>query len=66
MSRDQASPIFKALVALDRQQIEVNDLSLPVVAGMHVSTEIVQGERTVLEYLLSPMQRVSGEAGRER
>lgn len=66
ISRDQTSPIFKALVALDQQQIEVNALALPVVAGMQVSAEIVQGKRTVLEYLLSPIQRVSGEAGRER
>jgi hypothetical protein len=26
----------------------------------------VQGKRTVLEYLLSPVQRVVGEAGMER
>jgi HlyD family secretion protein len=33
---------------------------------MQVSAEIMQGERTVLEYLLSPVQRVANEAARER
>jgi HlyD family secretion protein len=33
---------------------------------MQVSAEIMQGERTVLEYLLSPVQRVASEAGKER
>jgi hypothetical protein len=33
---------------------------------MQVSAEIVQGKRTVLEYLLSPVQRVASEAAMER
>ena len=39
---------------------------LPLSAGMQVSAEIVQGRRTVLEYLLSPVQRVVSEAAMER
>jgi hypothetical protein len=34
--------------------------------GMQVNAEIHLGTRTVLEYLLSPVQRVAHEAGRER
>jgi HlyD family secretion protein len=33
---------------------------------MRVIAEIKQGERTVLEYLLSPVQKTFSEAGRER
>jgi len=33
---------------------------------MAVTAEIHQGTRSVLEYLLSPIQRVAQEAGRER
>jgi len=33
---------------------------------MQVNAEIHLGTRTVLEYLLSPIQRVAHEAGRER
>lgn len=57
---------FKALVELETQQLKTNDLRLPLAAGMEVSAEIRQGRRTVLEYLLSPVQRVSSEAGTER
>jgi hemolysin D len=39
---------------------------LPLSAGMQVSAEIVQGRRTVLEYLLSQVQRVVSEAAMER
>ncbi len=39
---------------------------LPLSAGMGVTAEIHQGSRTVLEYLLSPVKRVTQEAGRER
>jgi hemolysin D len=57
---------FKALIELRAQKLEASDLSLPLAAGMQVSAEIMQGERTVLEYLLSPIQRVTDEAARER
>jgi HlyD family secretion protein len=57
---------FKALVELDRQRLEANGLELPLAAGMQVTAEIKQGTRTVMEYLLSPVQRVVSEAGMER
>jgi HlyD family secretion protein len=41
-------------------------LDLPLAAGMQVSAEILQGKRTVLEYLLSPVQRVASQARMER
>lgn len=65
---DDQSPsaAFKALVELRQQTLEVNGLSLSLGSGMQVTAEIVQGKRTVLEYLLSPVQRVGSEAGRER
>ena len=34
--------------------------------GMQVNAEINLGSRTVLEYLLSPIQKTMHEAGRER
>lgn len=57
---------FKALIQLREQQLKPNGLALPLAAGMQVSAEIIQGERTVLEYLLSPVQRVTSEAAMER
>jgi HlyD family secretion protein len=58
---------FKALVELrDQKLATASDLMLPLAAGMQVSAEIMQGERTVMEYLLSPVKKVTDEAARER
>jgi hypothetical protein len=35
-------------------------------AFLYLSAEVVEGKRTVLEYLLSPVQRVTSEAAMER
>jgi len=37
----------------------------PTPAGMTVTAEVNLGSRTVMEYLLSPVQKVAHEAGRE-
>jgi len=65
---DDPSPtaVFKALVELRRQALEADGVAMSPGAGMQVTAEIVQGKRTVLEYLLSPVRRVGSEAGRER
>jgi HlyD family secretion protein len=39
---------------------------LKLTPGMQLVAEINQGRRTVMEYLLSPVQKVANEAGRER
>lgn len=39
---------------------------LKLAPGMVVQAEIQQGKRSVLEYLLSPVQKVAHEAARER
>ncbi len=61
---------YKALVKLDTQFLESlnGDTSQRkgLEAGMQVAAEIHQGRRTIVEYLLSPVQKVSAEAGRER
>jgi hypothetical protein len=44
---------------------EINFLVF-VVRGMLVSAEIHQRQRTVMEYLISPIQKVTQEAARER
>jgi hemolysin D len=57
---------FKALITLTTQNLSARGMDLPVAAGMRVSAEIRQGERTVMEYLLSPVQKVAQAAGGER
>lgn len=57
---------YKTLVSLEAMTIDVEGHSQPLEAGMQVSAEIIIGQRTVLEYLLSPVRKVVHEAGRER
>jgi len=63
-----ASPsTYKARIRLDRQTLKDPQGSLlTLTPGMQVVAEIQQGKRTVLEYLLSPVQKAVQEAGRER
>jgi HlyD family secretion protein len=58
---------YKALVGLQSQSLVADGgQQLRLESGMQVIAEIHQGRRTVMEYLLSPVQRVVHEAGRER
>lgn len=68
-SKDQkAAPqlTYKALVRLAAQSLEMEGEKLRLSPGMQVVAEIHQGRRTVMEYLLSPVQKAFHEAGRER
>jgi HlyD family secretion protein len=57
---------YRARIALPAQRMRLATAELPLVSGMQVSAEIKLGERTVLEYLLAPVQKAWHEAGRER
>lgn len=56
---------FRTLVVLDSPYLERDGKKFQVSAGMVVSAEVNLGSRTVMEYLLSPVEKVSREAGRE-
>lgn len=57
---------YRALVALKADALEAQGRRLRLAPGMQVAAEIHLGRRSVLEYLLSPLQKVAQEAGRER
>ena len=57
---------YRALVELRRQDLFVDGVRYALAAGMQVSSEINLGTRTILEYVLSPVQKAWHEAGRER
>jgi HlyD family secretion protein len=62
-----AAMMYRARIRLDRQQLRGPvGQSLQLAAGMQVAVEIHQGRRSVLEYLLSPVEKAVSEAGRER
>jgi HlyD family secretion protein len=57
---------YRTLVNLDRQALVADGVTHRLAPGMQVTAEIHLGTRTVLEYLLSPVQKAWHEAGRER
>lgn len=57
---------YKALVALDTQYLNVDGKQMQLTPGMEAIAEIHQGQRTVMEYLLSPVRKAWHEAARER
>jgi len=57
---------YRTLVNLKSQTLEAGGVRYTLSPGMQVSAEIHLGTRTVLEYLLSPVQKAFHEAGRER
>ena len=61
---DQAG--YKAIVTLNAQTLNASGKTFNLTPGMQVAAEINQGKRTIMEYLLSPVQGVFQEAARER
>jgi hemolysin D len=67
---EQAAPAgatYKARLQLGQQTLTgPRGGNLRLAPGMQITAEIHQGQRTVMEYLLSPVQKAVNEAGRER
>ena len=61
-----AAMAYRTAVALKDQVLVADGARYRLAPGMQISAEIKLGERTVLEYLFSPIQKAFHEAGRER
>lgn len=57
---------YRALVDLKSQTLDADKEDYRVSSGMQVAGEIHLGTRSILEYLLSPVQKAWHEAARER
>lgn len=57
---------YRASVALKTQSLTADGEKYALAPGMQVAVEINLGTRTVLEYVLSPVQKAFHEAARER
>ncbi len=58
--------MFAARVAVPEARLQVEDKILRLSPGMLASVEIKTGSRTLMEYILSPIMKATGEAGGER
>ena len=57
---------YKTHIRLKAQELVAGGETMKLLPGMQVIAEIKLGDRTVLEYILSPVQKAVHEAGRER
>lgn len=58
--------LYKALVRMKDMALSMNGQHFALSAGMQTNAEIWLGDRTVMEYLLSPVRKAWHEAARER
>ncbi|MBZ0218221.1 MAG: HlyD family type I secretion periplasmic adaptor subunit, partial [Fimbriimonadaceae bacterium] len=57
---------YRVIVRTDRSYLEGPDGKLPILPGMIAQIDILTGEKTVLSYLINPINKVRHEALRER
>jgi hemolysin D len=58
--------VFPARIALDKPRLDRSGADLSLIAGMEVTADIRTGHRTLMSYLLSPIESTVRQAGRER
>jgi len=63
---EKRGAVFSVSLALLKKQIDVDGNQIKQSPGMNLTAEIKTGKRRVIEYLLSPIQRATGESLRER
>jgi len=63
---DKRGAIFPAMLSLGQTGIDVDGKRVNLSPGMNVTAEIKTGRRRVIDYLLSPVQRVANESLGER
>jgi hemolysin D len=57
---------FRSIVELKAQYLEQDGVRHKLMPGMQVDAEVALGQRSVIEYMLSPVRRAFQEAARER
>jgi hypothetical protein len=63
---DKRGAIFPVTLALERRNIDVDGRRIALAPGMNLSAEIKTGQRRLIDYLLSPVQRAGHESLKER
>ena len=57
---------YPTLLTLSRKTMDVDGKTVPISPGMNITAEIKTGQRRIIEFLLSPVQRAGSESLRER
>lgn len=63
---EKRGAIFPVTLQLAQSQIDIDGKMIRLAPGMNLTAEIKTGQRRVIEYLLSPIQKAGNESLRER
>lgn len=63
---DTRETYYLVLIKTDQSVLEYNGKKLPILPGMVSSVEILTGKKTILQYLMKPINKARDEALRER
>ena len=63
---DKKGSFYPAILTLAVREMAIDGKRVPISPGMNITAEIKTGQRRVIEYLLSPIQRAGSESLRER
>jgi hemolysin D len=58
--------VYVATISLRRATIAIDGRAIPLTAGLNATADIRTGSRTIISYMLSPLQSTLAQAGRER
>jgi hemolysin D len=58
--------VFPATLTLRQTSMNIDGKQVPLSAGMAVTIEVKTGSRRVIDYVMSPLREVTGQAGHER
>ena len=63
---DKKGSYYPATLTLSQKDMLIDGKRIPLSPGMNITAEIKTGQRRVIEFLLSPVQRAGNESLRER
>lgn len=66
ISDEKGDTYYRVMVRTDRNHLSSGDKKLRIIPGMVATVDILTSKKTVLDYLLKPINRVRYEALRER
>lgn len=66
VEKEKGETYYVVQVKTDKSELERNGKSYPIIPGMIASAEIMTGRKTVLSYLMKPINRARSEALSER
>ena len=66
VTNEKRGSYYPAVLTLSQNTMDVDGKRVPLSPGMNITAEIKTGQRRVIEFLLSPVQRAGRESLRER